>query len=287
MNKANTYALLLFVMSGIMIISCTPLPEDNQPEESPLLAEVYNRKLFATDLEGLAPMSDKNDSLAITKAFIERWVREQVLLHEAELNIPPDLQINKLVRDYRASLIVNNYKQQLISNQLDSIVSFEEIEDYYNKNKEQYHLGEDIVQLRLVRLKQPIADLNRFRTLWRDRDSTGLAPLIEFCDDHQYDYILNDSSWHNLNDIIATLPQGHITGSTVKYKKNYEFSDDEFRYFVWIIELMETQEIAPLRYIQDQARRVIMHRKQQELINSINDDLFDKAIQENKVKIYQ
>ena len=276
------------IVIGISFLahSCARTHPPLEDEESVLLAEVFNRKLYRKDLEGLATFSDRKDSIAIAKAFIDRWTREQVLLHEAELNIPPDLEINKLVRDYRSSLIINNYKQQLISTQMDSIVSENELIAYYNENKEQYHLENDIVQLRFVRIDKPVSELNTFRQLWAKRDSSSLEPLIQYCQEMNYAYILQDSVWHDLNDLLLTIPIGELSSSRIKYKKNYDFQDTEHRYFIWIINHKEPQDIAPLRYIQEQARRVLLHRKQQDLVSKINEDLLDQAIRENKVKIY-
>ncbi|MFN6071273.1 MAG: hypothetical protein ACK489_03305, partial [Bacteroidota bacterium] len=78
------------------------------------LARVYNKSLYIKDLEGMFPPgTSAYDSSLITNAYTQRWVREAVLLYEAENNLPKDLNIDRLVRDYRSSLVRNNYEQVL------------------------------------------------------------------------------------------------------------------------------------------------------------------------------
>lgn len=55
--------------------------------------------------------------------------------HEAEVNLPPDLNIDKLVRTYRASLITHNYEVALAEQLLDSTISQAELNDFYEKIK--------------------------------------------------------------------------------------------------------------------------------------------------------
>ena len=65
--------------------------------------------------DGVSP----EDSTLIINAYVERWVREQLLMQKAEENIPKDLNLNKLVNDYRESLILNNYERLLIESLLE------------------------------------------------------------------------------------------------------------------------------------------------------------------------
>ncbi|WP_407267212.1 hypothetical protein R8G64_02425 [Tenacibaculum maritimum] len=51
------------------------------------------------------------------------------------------------MKAYRESLFINSYKERLIKQQLDTIIAAEEVATYYNKNKENFKLNEELFQL--------------------------------------------------------------------------------------------------------------------------------------------
>ena len=132
-----------------------------------------------SDLEGMIPEgSTAKDSSLIMNAYVERWIRKALLLHEAERNIPQDLNIDKLVRDYRASLVTNNYEQLLVEQMLDSTITQQELNDFYNKHKEQYQLETPIVRSYFIKLPKNAPNANNLRRWW---DTTSdLEALISW-----------------------------------------------------------------------------------------------------------
>ncbi len=80
-----------------------------------VLAQVHKKTLRLSELEGMFPEdATTDDSLIIRQAFIRRWIRETALEYEAERNLPPDLNIDRMVREYRSSLVSSHYEEVLI-----------------------------------------------------------------------------------------------------------------------------------------------------------------------------
>ena len=105
---------LFYLSTAFLLWHCNS--NDPQKKEDKLLAEVYNKTLYLSDLDDniLPEGTSKEDSALIVSAYAQRWTREQLLMYEAERNIPKDLNIDELVRNYRASLIRFNYEEQII-----------------------------------------------------------------------------------------------------------------------------------------------------------------------------
>ena len=123
MSRAIIFCFFTGLIFLISFGSCQPV-DQQQDINDRLLAQVYNKSLFQSELEGMFPPdSSPEDSALIVNSYIERWVRESLLMHEAERNIPKDLNIAVLVRDYRASLIRHNYDKLLVELQLDSTIT--------------------------------------------------------------------------------------------------------------------------------------------------------------------
>ena len=73
--------LLLFL---ILLTSCSGFFKKKTERT---LARAYNEYLFESDLKGVVQKgTPARDSLMIVKAFIDNWVRQRLILHQAEKN---------------------------------------------------------------------------------------------------------------------------------------------------------------------------------------------------------
>ncbi len=125
------------IATGLMLVlalfSCQN--SKNGKDDKPVAA-IYDKVLYQSDLQGI--MYDgisTNDSLVRTKVFIDNWIRRQLLIHQAENNLDKsELDCVKEMEDYRNSLIIYKYESMLITQNLDTVVSDEEIEKYLKDN---------------------------------------------------------------------------------------------------------------------------------------------------------
>ena len=86
------FALFMMLCFG----ACKP-PAEPADDNDRLLAQAFNKSLYLSELTGMVPEnSSPEDSSLIVNAYIERWVRENLLMHEAEKNVPHDLNIDEL-----------------------------------------------------------------------------------------------------------------------------------------------------------------------------------------------
>ena len=96
------------------------------------VASVYGKTLYQSDLQDiLYPGISRSDSIVRTKAFIDKWIRRQLLIHEAEENInKSELDFSKQMEEYRNSLLIYKYETDMIDKNLDTVISKEEIARY-------------------------------------------------------------------------------------------------------------------------------------------------------------
>jgi len=277
--------LLLIVLVFITAQHCeSPAPVD---EEDRLLAEVHDKSLYLSDMEGMIPEgASSHDSALIINAFVQRWIREALLLHEAERNIPKDLNIDKLVRDYRASLIRNTYEQQLVKKLLDSTITQAQLIEFYERNKEQYQLETPIVRCYFIKVPAQVPEANKLGRYWSDPERY-YDQLVAYCNTYASSHHLVDSTWQELEDIAIQLPKGMLTVDNIrsKQKQAFTFKDSEYQYYFKAFELKNKKELAPLSYIEDQARKVILHRRKIKLLERKKEDLYEIGLRRNNVQV--
>lgn len=271
----------------MVLTSACQYTEEPDRSEDQLLAEVFSRQLYYSDMasmlyDGVTP----EDSILIVNAYVERWVREQLLMQKAEQNIPKDLNLNKLVNDYRESLILNNYERLLIDSQLDSTVTQEQLTDFYEANKDQYHLEKPIAHILFLQIKDNRPNLDHALGWWNDPKPENLKRLARYAKQYADKAMLADSTWMPLEDVVYMLPPGVMSENSATPGKEIRFQEQDVNYLLKIRDIRSTLEIAPLAYIRDQATRAILHRRQIDLINQVKEQLYDLEIRKNNVKVY-
>ena len=276
--------LLAFWALALTLVACDWKSDSGADR---LLARVFNRELHLSDLENMFPeKASRADSFLIIQAFVSRWVREELLMYEAEKNLPPDLNIDQLVRDYRRSLIRNNYEQVLVEQLLDSTVTKTELQGFYEQNKEQYELETPIIRCYFIKIAAPVPKSDSLLELWAKPRGSNLSRLEAYCQKHATAHTLVDSIWHKVDVIGSVMPKGTITADNIASKREFRQSDGKFVYYFRLLELKNRKEIAPLGYIEQQARTFVLHKRKLDLLQRKREDLYEIALKKGNVEIF-
>ena len=252
-----------------------------------LLARVYNKSLYIKDLEGMFPPgTSAYDSSLISNAYTQRWVREAVLLYEAENNLPKDLNIDRLVRDYRSSLVRNNYEQVLLEQLMETQISTPELAIFYDKNKIQYQLDNPIVKANVVVVPKIISVRDSLKYLWKNASDVNLARLKNICEEYELAHILDGSKWNEWENLAAYLPRNIGFEEFSKKGKDFSIQDGEFEIWVKILDSKKPQEIPPIEYVEDQLKRMLLLSRKTKLLEEKKEDMFDIAKRKGQIEIF-
>ena len=278
---------LIFGMLAILALLSRCSAIENRSDDDRQLATAFDKTLYLSNLEGMIPegMSSEDSSLIIS-AFRERWLRDAVMMHEAERNIPSDLNLDKLVRDYRASLVRLNYEKVLVEQLLDSTITEAELTGFYEKNKDQYQLETPIIQCRFIKIDRSKDGINELQQWWNKGSAVSLEKMEPYCKDHAAIYQLQDSTWLKVDDIAAYMPAGMLTVDNVSYRRDFVQREEDVIYFFKILDLVPKTEIAPFSYIEDQARKVILHRRKMKVLDDMKQKMYEEALRKKNIQTY-
>lgn len=256
--------------------------------EDPLLARVHQKELRLSDLESMfGNNATAEDSALVIQAFVNRWSRDAILQWEAERNLPPDLNIDRLVRDYRASLVSSHYEEILVQLRLDSTISTEELRTYYEEHKSQYQLERPIVRCLFIRVPYPLEDEESLQRLWNNGQVADTTALEAYCDRFSEVALLSPEAWYSLDDIAQQLPEGVITHDNVSKKGEFSMREGSYRYYFRLLEVKPRLEIAPLSYVEDQARKVILHNRKRKVLEEAREEIFNRELRRNNIETFQ
>lgn len=282
MFKTINFALIILVLS---LVGC------NKPKDNDLVASVYDYKLFKSDLKEIVPPNtSKNDSAAIVSNFINNWVKEKVILHKAENNLSKEqMNFDEMIQNYRNSLVIYTYETQLIKQLLDTNISEDEIENYYNNNIDNFLLKENIIKVNYVKFdkKSPYIQIVKSLLFSKNDNLDTQQKLYNLCLKYADNFFIDSDIWLYFNDILKEVPlETYDQRAFLKSNRNIEAKDDNFHYLIKIIDFKLKESTSPLSFERDNIRNIIINKRKIDIINQMHKEVYEDAFKKNKIKIY-
>lgn len=276
----NIFIIILF-FGGCSAIQNKDIPK------GALLAQVGANKLYTSELSDRLPEDlESQDSILYVQSLVERWVRDQVMLSQAEKNVPANINMDQLVKDYKKSLLLANYETGLVETHLDNSISNLELQEYYEANKELYILESPILRCHFIKVAKPSEDIDKIRKWWNSEEPKDFEELSAYCAENIETFLLDDEVWHDINIILDELPPGTLEAKNLRSKKDIALNNDDYFYFIRVIETVLKKEIAPLSFVKDKASKIILHKRKIALLEKIKNDIYKTAIDNNEVQIF-
>ena len=260
--------------------------QEKDASTSEIIAIVNTDKLFKEDLKGFLPRNiSREDSLILVKSFIQDWAVKKLLLDAAANNNTQESlkNINNLVQDYKESVLINNFKEALIKQQLDTIISDNEVEAYYLINNENFKLNEVLVKSKYLYFDASIINKKEIVKFFKSEEIEDAEELERQQLSFKM-YQLNDSIWTELDKILLKLPFSKEI--LLKKSKFIQKQDSLGLYLVAIKDVLRRNDIAPLSYIKPTIKEMILHKRKIELIRDIEKIIVKDATKNNNFKIY-
>ena len=276
---------ILFCIFTLTSCDYIKLQERDAPT-SEIIAIVNTDKLFKEDLKDFLPRNiSREDSLILVKSFIQDWAVKKLLLDAAANNNTQESlkNINNLVQDYKESLLINNFKEALIKQQLDTIISDDEVEAYYLINNENFKLNEVLVKSKYLYFDASVINKKEIVKFFKSEEIEDAEELERQQLSFKM-YQLNDSIWTELDKILLKLP--FSKENLLKKSKFIQKQDSLGLYLVAIKDVLRRNDIAPLSYIKPTIKEMILHKRKIELIRDIEKIIVKDATKNNNFKIY-
>ena len=279
--------ITIFLLSA-MVVSCDYFKAPKKPKAIARVGESY---LFQDDIVDLVPKgTSKKDSIAIVKAFIDRWATQKLLFEAAERNIGKDKtnEFNALIDQYKVDLYTKDYIESLVVRQIDTVVSEVQIEEYYAKNKQYFKNSSELVKLRyinLVKENPKFAKIKSKFSSFTKKDRKDLEQLaVQF-----KSYAFNDSIWVDINQVYEKIPFINLENKQ-KYISsgiNFQYPDSTTVWLVKVNNVLPKDSPTPLEFLKPTIKQIIINNRKLDLINTIEKEITNDAIKDNKYEIYK
>jgi hypothetical protein len=280
--------LIQLFLVAMLVSSCDYF---KAPKEPKAIARVGKKYLYQEDILDLVPKgTSKNDSIAIVKSFIDRWATQQLLFEASERNLSNEkvASFNELMEQYKVDLYTKAYLEELVIRQVDTVVTEEQIENYYINNNQYFKNASELVKLRyinLVKENPKFAKIKAKFSSFTKKDRKELEQLaVQF-----KSYAFNDSIWVDINQVYEKLPFLNIENKN-KYISsgiNFQYPDSTTIWLVKVNKVLPKNSATPLEFLKPTIKQIIINNRKLELVNTIEKEITNDAINDKKYEIYK
>ena len=280
-------AKFLFILTfSSVFLGCNFLePKSNKVP----VARVNDTYLYQEDIQELISQNTtKQDSISIVANYIQRWATQQLLIDQANINLPRQQieDYQQMVTQYRNDLFAQAYKGAIVSKLLDSTITQEEYGLFYQQNKANFTLKEEIFKLRYIHLDASFPSISETKKKLRRFDTEDVAALqdssLEFKGAN-----FNDSVWVKKETLLRQLPVIRTNESKVLKKATFSQLEDSLGvYLLKIKDVLSPNQIAPLQYIKPIIKEIILNKRTLELVKELEKDITKDAVKNKNFEVY-
>ncbi len=284
MNKSLNK--ILFVAAATLIWAACSSDKGANPSGK-LMASVYGEELYASEISAaLGSISSERDSNAAVKEFVNAWVKRQVLLHEAQEKLSDEEKDKSLQLDqYLNDLLVYELEQKIIGQKLDTAVSDLEINRYYNDNRSNFELKENIVRLIFFKLPSDLPKIDKLWSQFQKGRKEDLEELTLTAVETGGNFFRDEDVWLSFNDLVKEIPiNTYNQENFLNNTKVIRLNDNKFVYFVKILDFKIRNSASPLEFERDKIKNIILNKRKVSTVQRYEEELIRKGEENNKIK---
>ena len=252
--------------------------------DDPVLAQVYQYKLYASEVTAGMPLGlSAEDSLALVRDYIDSWVKEKLILHEAEQKLSPrEKNFNKELTDYRNSLLIQKYYDKLWSKDTSfNRVTENEISEFARSLDNRYTVEKEIVRVNYAKLPANWSNLSTVKDILFDenRREDEKAKLVKMLGD-SIEYLLDDEAWLYLDDLQNEVAF-QIDPQQLSGKKEVIHIEKEVGENVVLLVILDYRSQRSVNETKEEraaASMLLLNQRKAQFINQYVQQLYDKAV---------
>lgn len=274
----------LFIFTTLLLTSCSNISDNNSND---LIARAGENFLYQNQLP---PFSSEQDSILRYLNYIETWAKEKILYDLSLTNLSQSKKndLDLLVEKYKVDLYINSYKDLIVNSRIDSIVTDQEIESFYNMNIDNFKLNENLLKYRYLKVPSDNINISRIRRYIQRLNESDR----EFLDSLNFQFAdlkINDTMWFTEREVISSIEfiNQKNKSNYMRINRLYEFEDDQYTNYFIVKDLLKSGNIPPLSYLYDRIKSNIINQRKLNLIQNINKEILNDALKSSKYEVFK
>ena len=277
----STYCFVGLILA--VLVSCSTETEDRA------VAKVGDKVLYVSNINDILPNNiNEQDSATFTDDYINKWIKQELLILKADENLTAEQKdVTQELEAYRNSLIIYKYKNELIKQRMDTVVTSEHIEDYYNSHSVNFNLNKNIVKSVFIKIPNELANPELVKELVNDTSEDGINELREYGSQYAKKISISMENWIDFKMLEKNLPVSIDNAERfLRQKSLREMNDSNYYYLVRVHDYKLINDLAPLEYVENDIKNLILNQRKIKFLQDIEENIYTEGVRQNKFRIY-
>jgi len=281
------FVILLAML--LSLCSCDSVEKLFRSRQDSKVAKVGSYVLYRSDLQRIIPAGvSPEDSIRMAEQYINSWAKGKILLVEADAVLSKEEKsVDAQVAEFRQNLLTYRLEKHFVAERLDTVVTEEEARGYFDEHQKDYISQQSIIKGRVIRISKKSPYYAIIKEHYNTTDTADLGVLEATCFSSAEYYSDFGKSW------VPSSALANAMGITVSQceadlskSRSYEKDVDEQHFLVFIESRTAPGVVSPFEYNYDNISNIIISRRKQEILSSLEQELFENARVNGTYKIF-
>lgn len=276
---------------SLVVAACNSVSfQSGEDDTSNIVAVVDDHTLLRSDIATIMPKElSEADSTTFVKMYVENWVLNQLKIGRAkEVLSSNQANIERLVEDYRQSLIIRQLDQYYIDNAIDLEITDKQLTTYYRANTAAFKLDHDKVRGVVVKVPSNFRNTTTLTTALKGvAKRSDVEEVRAICEKHNLQLTDLTPQWVSYSDFLSNLPTERSSSYTQLLNNSgvqKMTSGNNIFHFI-IIDVARKGDVAPLECVKEDIRRRLYTERRANIVGKYEAELKREAIESGRMML--
>ncbi|MBO4756139.1 MAG: hypothetical protein J5519_05195 [Bacteroidales bacterium] len=284
---------LFIALASLTVLSCKMVNRlgdtANELFKGEVVARAGEHRLHRSQLESYIPSGvSSEDSARLAQQYIRAWAEDLLLLDMADEQLSKEEKdVTEELESYRRALLKYRYEQLYINQRLDTLVTEEEVEAYYQANPDKFILDRPVVKARYMIIPADSRNLKELRRLMSSEDDSDIMEAENLAYTAAIKYGDSSDSWKDIITLAQELGTDYKSLLGAIKNQFAELPDEAGNLRIaYIVDMVPQGKTAPEEFCAERIRDIILNTRKHSLTTQLEQDLLEDARRNNKFVIY-
>lgn len=267
---------------------CFACNRSSYKEDEIPLVKVGDRILYQRDLDQVLYLGlSSEDSIIISEHFIRSWINDHLLYDVALKNVKNSEEVDRLVENYRQSLIVHQYQEQLISERLTREINEDSLLFYYEENKDRFKLDRPLIKGIFLKIPQGAPQIDKVNTWYKTITPENIEAIEKYSIQNSsvFDHFVD--RWVDFDAFIDNWPVSYKNENDIlKFNRYIEQQDSSYYYFLNVTEYLLPGENVPFEHTRLIIKEMLLNQKKNEFLKKTEEELYQRALNRGQIVFF-
>ena len=279
---------LILLLLPLLLGSCNAI--SSLVHDDQVVARVGRTRLYKSEVERFIPnMIPAEDSIRLAEQYINTWAMDLLYLDVAETELTKEeLDVTADLESFRRSLLKYRYEQRYINDRLDTLITEDQILQYYLAHADDFELKRPVLKVRFVDVMKDSPNKDAILKMMSSMEYDDIQRADTLAKSTALRYFDSADTWMDAGELAKSFGLdyesmlSHLKGDMIRY----EPEDRTDLMAAYVVEI-QRKGTAPLEFVSDRIRDILMSARKHDLMNSLERDLLENALERKKFVIYE